>query len=278
VAAFSLNAGETRAAIEATQSYIPGWDFAGVVEKAAADGSSPQVGTPVFGFVPQGSWAEYIVARAGLMAEIPAGVTPIQAASLPVAGVTALLCLERAGILLGRRVLVTGAAGGVGRFACQLATRAGAMVYAVSRRSGLFEQLQQDGVHPAAVFSNMAEAKTAGDYHVILDSVGGEALSLALTALVRGGICVNCGNSAGQVTSFDARELYRAGGTRFESVWLGAALGENCTPVLARLAGFVAEGRLRTPIDAVLSWVDVEAAARRLAGQHVDGKIVMQVS
>jgi NADPH:quinone reductase-like Zn-dependent oxidoreductase len=277
VEAFSLNAGETRTALEATNRYVPGWDFAGVVEAAANDGSSPRVGSKVFGFIPQGAWAEYIVARGGLMAEIPAGVTVAQAASLPVAGVTALLCLEKAGFLLGRRVLITGAAGGVGRFACQLAALSGARVFAISRRPTLRAQLQEDGVNPAGVFSDMAEAKAADDYHMILDSVGGDTLSLALTALVRGGICVNCGNSARQPTSFDARELYNTS-AQLRNVWLGAQLVENCTTALERLARLVGEGRLRTPIDAVLPWSEVDEAAARLARQTVDGKIVLEVA
>src|SRR5882757_6455013 len=85
VEAFSLNQGETRTALAATKSYIPGWDFAGFVETAAADGSTPKEGARVFGFVASGSWAEYITAQAGLMAEIPEGISYAQAASLPVA-------------------------------------------------------------------------------------------------------------------------------------------------------------------------------------------------
>ncbi|HWL86626.1 MAG TPA: hypothetical protein VNO21_12535, partial [Polyangiaceae bacterium] len=100
VKAFSLNAGETRAALTATNSYVPGWDFSGVVERAAVDGSSPKAGARVFGVVPLGAWAEYVAQRGGLMAETPDGVTDAQAASLPVAGATALICLEQAGALL----------------------------------------------------------------------------------------------------------------------------------------------------------------------------------
>lgn len=279
VEAFSLNAGETRIALEATKSYVPGWDFAGVVETAAADGSSPAVGVRVFGFVAQGAWAQYVVVRAGQIVEIPANVTFAQAAAIPVAGVTAMLCLEKAGVLLGRRVLITGAAGGVGRFACQLAAIAGAKVFAVSRRAGLVDQLKQDGVNPIGVFSTMDDAKAAGSYDAILDSVGGNTLSVALTALARGGICVNCGNSARQPTSFDALEFYRVvGGGRLQSVWLGTEPPENCQAALARLASLVAEGRLRVPIAAVMSWADVDAAAARLVDQTIDGKIVMEIA
>ncbi|WP_394834997.1 zinc-binding dehydrogenase [Pendulispora rubella] len=279
VNAISLNAGETRTALEATTRYVPGWDFAGVVEKAATDGSSPVAGTRVFGVVPQGSWAERVAVRAGLIAEIPPGITDAQAASIPVAGATALLCLERAGALLGRRVLITGAAGGVGRFACQLARLAGAHVFAVSRRAELSQQLSADGVSPATVFRTMADAKAAGSYDVIVDSVGGETLALALTALSIDGICVACGNSSGALTSFDVRDLYRrAAPPRLHVLWLGTALTANCTPILARLAALVAHGQLKTPIDAELPWTEVATAAERLVAQNVHGKIVLNVS
>jgi NADPH2:quinone reductase len=278
VKAFSLNAGETRTALAAATRYTPGWDFAGVVEREAADGSSPKAGTRVFGVVPQGAWAEYVAARAGHLAEIPEGVTDAQAASLPVAGVTALVCLEEAGALLGRRVLITGAAGGVGRFACQLAALAGAVVFAVSRRPELPRQLQEDGVHPAGVFTTMAEAKAAGAYDVILDSVGGDTLGVALTALSFGGICVNCGNSALQPTTFDARDFYLKSNGRLHGVWLGRELAGNCTPMLTRLAALVKQGRLHTPIDAELPWVSVAEAADRLMHQGVHGKIVLGVA
>ncbi|QSQ21393.1 zinc-binding dehydrogenase [Pyxidicoccus parkwayensis] len=278
VTAFSLNAGETRTALAASTRYTPGWDFAGVVEQAAADGSSPRAGTRVFGVVPQGAWAEYVAARAGHIAEIPEGVTDAQAAALPVAGVTALVCLEEAGSLLGRRVLITGAAGGVGRFACQLAALAGATVFAVSRRPELRRQLHEDGVQPAGVFTTMEEAKAAGTYDVILDSVGGDTLGVALTALSFGGICVNCGNSAQQPTTFDARDFYLKSNGRLHGVWLGRELAGNCTPMLARLASLVKQGRLRTPIDTELPWTRVAEAADRLMQQGVDGKVILAVA
>jgi NADPH:quinone reductase len=277
VEAFSLNGGETRTAVEAGTSYVPGWDFAGVVETAASDGNSPQPGTRVFGFVLQGAWAKYVVVHAGQLAEIPPDVTIAQAAALPVAGVTAMLCLEKAGALIGRRVLITGAAGGVGRFACRLASISGAKVYGLSRRSGLQKQLKDDGVELAGIFADMAEARGAGPFDVILDSIGGDTLSLALRSLTRGGVCINCGNSARQPTSFDAIELYRSG-ARLHSVWLGTERPEDCKTALVRLANLVAEGRLRAPIDTVLPWTEVDMAAARLVGGRVEGKIVLEVA
>lgn len=279
VEAFSLNAGEVRAALSTAGRYVPGWDFAGTVEKTAADGSAPADGTRVFGFVPQGSWAEYLLAQAPMMAEIPGRVSSAQAAALPVAGVTALQALESAGPLLGRKVLITGAAGGVGRIACQLANLAGADVFAVSRRAVLPGQLREDGVGSAEVFATMTAAKPAGPYDVILDGVGGESLAAAMSALAPGGRCVSYGNGSGQPASFDPGEFYHTPGARLQGIWLGnlMAAGDNCTRMLSWLARLVALGRLRPPIDTVLPWISAAEAAQRLSRGEVNGKVVLTV-
>ena len=277
VAAFSLNQGETRTALDAVESYIPGWDFAGVVEKAAIDGSTPKEGARVFGFVARGSWAEYVAAPGGQMAEIPEGVSNAQAASLPVAGATAVICLEAAGTLLGRRVLITGAAGGVGRFVCQLAVMAGARIFAISRRPDLLHWLQADGVEPAGIFTSIMDARAAGQYDVILDSVGGEVLAVALTALARSGVVINYGNSSRQPTRFDVRAAgWPLHGMR--CIWMGREpTASNCTPILARLAELVAAGKLRVPMDSAVPWTRVAEAAERLVEGKVDGKIILKV-
>jgi NADPH:quinone reductase-like Zn-dependent oxidoreductase len=106
VKAISLNRGEVRGAQGALESYVPGWDLAGVVEQAATDGSGPKVGARLVGFVPRGAWAERVAVPTNALAELPAAVTFAQASTLPVAGLTALYCLEMGGGLIGKRVLI----------------------------------------------------------------------------------------------------------------------------------------------------------------------------
>src|SRR4029077_10619593 len=99
VTAISLNRGETRSALQAEPGWRPGWDFAGIVETAAADGSGPEPGTRVVGILPSGAWAERVNCRSHAVAVLPEAVSDAQAATLPVAGLTALHALRQGGLL-----------------------------------------------------------------------------------------------------------------------------------------------------------------------------------
>ncbi|MGZ3639656.1 MAG: alcohol dehydrogenase catalytic domain-containing protein, partial [Ktedonobacterales bacterium] len=121
VAAISLTPYEIKAVASAASGTRPGWEFAGTVERAAADGSGPRAGARVAGFLDAGAWAEWLAVPTAALGVLPDSVSFAQAATLPIAGLTALYALERGGPLLGRSVLITGASGGVGQFACQLA-------------------------------------------------------------------------------------------------------------------------------------------------------------
>lgn len=95
VRAISLNRGEVRRSGMAAAGWRPGWDLAGVIERAAADGSGPRVGTRVVGLVLEGAWAEHVAVQTTWLAELPDKVTFSQAATFPVAGLTALHALAK---------------------------------------------------------------------------------------------------------------------------------------------------------------------------------------
>src|SRR5205807_5591607 len=125
---------------------ITGWDLAGTVAQAAQDGSGPAPGARVVGMMNAGAWVQRAAVDTGWLAELPEGISFEQAAALPVAGLTALRALERGGFVLGKRVLVTGASGGVGRFALQLAHLGGAHVTGVAHRQEGLRELGADEV------------------------------------------------------------------------------------------------------------------------------------
>src|SRR5258705_2404897 len=131
VRAFSLNRGELRLFQVRPEGWRPGQDVAGVVLRAAADGSGPSAGTRVVALCDQAGWAERAAVPSHRLALLADNVSFSAAASLPVAGLTALRTLRHGAPLLGKRVLITGAAGGVGNLAVQLAARSGARVTAI---------------------------------------------------------------------------------------------------------------------------------------------------
>ncbi|MEA2741169.1 MAG: hypothetical protein QOH05_4476 [Acetobacteraceae bacterium] len=131
VHAFSLNRGELSSFARNKEGWVPGQDIAGVVVRQAANGEGPPAGARVVALVDDFGWARRAAVPAHRMAVLPETVSFAQAATLPVAGLTALRTLRHGGPLIGRRVLITGAAGGVGTLAVQIAARSGAHVTAV---------------------------------------------------------------------------------------------------------------------------------------------------
>lgn len=173
VRAFSLNRGELMRLRTMEPGTVTGWDVAGVVETPAPDGSGPPAGTRVVGMVNPGAWAQRAAVETEVLAPLPDSVSFAQAATLPIAGMTALLALELGGTPIGRRVLVTGANGGVGRFALQLAALAQAHVTALVRDLAQADVLRALGAHDVVT-------ELDGDFDTIVEGVGGDALSQAI--------------------------------------------------------------------------------------------------
>jgi NADPH:quinone reductase-like Zn-dependent oxidoreductase len=281
VTAISLNRGEVNRALSASEAGArPGWDFAGVIEAEAADGSGPRAGTRVVGMLPTGAWAERVRVATDAVAALPDGVSDAQAATLPVAGLTALHALRQGGLLLGRKVLVDGATGGVGHLAVQLAATSGAEVYGQVRRAEQRAVIAEWCGDRVIVASDLRAAASSGPYHLILDSIGGSALSAALTMLQPNGTCVHFGVSEAPTTNFESGAFFRQGGVRLYGLILFHELRqvEPPGPGLAVLAQEVAQRRLRPHIEIEAPWTDIADIARRLIAREFAGKAVLHVN
>jgi NADPH:quinone reductase-like Zn-dependent oxidoreductase len=272
----SLNLGEVRRSLSADAGWRPGWDLAGVVQQAAADGSGPPVGARVVGFVPSGAWAEQVAVPTNALAVLPETVSYAQAATLPVAGLTALYALERNGSLLERPVLVTGASGGVGHLACQLAQHAGGRVVASVRRAERAKHAREAGAHEVEVGEDLAPAASFGPYHMILESVGGTSLAIALRMLAPDGMCVLYGTSAAAETTFDARGFFATGGASLYGFILFHEIKrQSAASGLARLVRLVADGALHPQIEVQAPWTEVGDVVHRLFNRQIAGKAVL---
>jgi len=274
VAAISLNRGEVKTAMAAVRGWRPGWDFAGTVVQAASDGKGPPVGARVVGAAPVGAWCEYIASSPFALATLPDSVSFEAAATLPVAGGTALYALRRGPQSAGRRVLVTGASGGVGVYAIQLAAAAGDEVTAAIRSPAHEALVRELGARHVTIGETLSPE--GGPFDLIVDSVGGRTLGTALGLLAPGGACVNLGSSEGAEVAFDLTKFRGAGGTSLHGLALFYEMrNEAPTVVLSELVKRVADGSLKPVIERRAPIAEIAEVAQALIDRRFTGKAVL---
>ncbi len=264
-----LNFGELNYVDQWPAGAVHGHDAAGVVVRAASDGSGPPEGTRVALGMSAHAWAERVAVSPASLGTVPEGVDLADAAALGIAGVTALRVLRKRS-LLARDVLVTGASGGVGHFAVQLAALAGARVTALvgspDRAAGLRE------LGAGQVLTDLAGTECRFD--LVLDTVGGPLVAQAWSLLAEGGTIHVVGYSSGQDTTFPSGALFGFGEPRTIATY------GDMTPTsgeLTDLLGLMAAGRLSAPVGLRGNWLDVNDAVRALFARKVHGKIVLDV-
>ncbi len=274
VRAFSLNRGELSLLANRPEGWRPGQDIAGVVVQSAADGSGPPQGTRVVALVDGAGWSQRAAASTNRIASIPESVSFATAAALPIAGLTALRTVRIGGSLLGQRVLVTGASGGVGHFAVELAARSGAYVTGIVGSAERGKGLQERGA--SELVTHLDDLN--GQFHLILKSVGGSSLAAAVQHVAPGGTIVVFGNSSGEATPLSFFELAGHAGAKIQS-FISYLSGppESFATDLALLVGLIAADKLHPATGSETSWRELGQHLQELRNRRVVGKMIFHV-
>jgi putative PIG3 family NAD(P)H quinone oxidoreductase len=271
----------------AGESDVPGLECAGQIA-AVGDGVDRwKVGARVMALLAGGGQATRVAVPAGQLLPLPENLSFVEGAALPEAGLTAWTNLvAEGGLVTGEVVLITGASGGVGSFAAQLARELGARVIAAARDGRRLERLRELGVEELVTDDDELPARvrraTGGrGVDLVFDLVGGSRLPAHLAALKKGGRLVVMGLLAGRTAELDLEDLLRR---RLRII--GSVLRSRSRDEKARLiAGFAAfavprlrAGRLRPVVDRVLPLEQAAQAYAALADGGGFGKIVLETS
>ena len=257
---------------------VAGLDAAGIVAAAGADVRGLSAGDEVLGFCP-GAFAGYARAEAGKVVPKPASLTFEQAAAIPIAATTALRGIQEVGrVRAGHRVLVNGAAGGVGSFAVQIAAAPGAEVTGVcsTRNAALVRSL---GAAHVIDYTTGDFTREPGRYDVILDNVGNQPLGRLRRALAPAGTLVlNGGGSPGHVVGPIGAMLRAAAVNGFVGQRLRFLPTREDRAELAAITTLIEGGKLRPVVDRTYPLADTAQGSRHAEGGHARGKAVITVA
>jgi NADPH:quinone reductase-like Zn-dependent oxidoreductase len=225
-------------------------------------------GTRVVTHIERGGWAEQVPVAADRLVALPDNVAAEAAAALPLAGLTALRLLRAAGPVVGRRLLLTGASGGVGHYLAELAAGAGADVTAVARTPERGVRLLDLGAR--RVVQSVSEAE--GPFDVAFESVGADVLPQALAKLGQGGLLLWFGMASLQPPTIDFFGLPPSVTIRHFVYW---AQAERDPEDLASLVDLVATDRLHPEIGTTAGWEETPKVLAAVRDRGVRGNAVL---
>jgi NADPH:quinone reductase len=272
--AASVNRGEIRTAGKQPPGTVIGWDVAGTVAALGEGVTTFDVGERVVTLSPGGgSFAERVAVPAEWTAPLPSACDFVPAATLPVAGVTAAGTLRLARTHAGDRVLVTGAAGGVGQFTLQLALQAKATVTGQAASEERAAAVRATGaealVHPGD------GSPVDGEFDVVLDGIGGPMLGPLLAATAANGRVVVYGNSADADSTFRVETFYGKGVTIYGFRVFTSVPPAQGVKDMATLADQAATGALSVKVQATAPLADALPLIADLYARKVTGKVVL---
>jgi NADPH2:quinone reductase len=270
VEAFSPNRGETFLLERPRPGWRPGQDVAGRVLQPAADGSGPPAGARVVGHAWDGGWAARVAVATESLAELPDAVSTAEAATLGVAGLTAIRLLRVSGSLAGRRVLVTGASGKLGHLLVELAAAQGARITALAASPQRGARLRELGAE--AVHEHLEDAD--GAFDLAFESVGGALLSAVVARVASGGTVIWLGQASREPATLDFFALPARVTLRRFAYWPHDEPDRVDLEALVRL---VAAGRLHPEIGLQADWHETPAALLALRERRVRGSVVLTV-
>ncbi len=246
---------------------ILGRDLSGTVELLGTRAHTLKKGDPIFAMLgrDRGAYARYVLVKAVEMVAKPQRLEHVQAAAVPLAGMTAWQGLfEHGGLQAGQRVLIHGGAGGVGHFAVQFAKARGATVLTTVAGDDL-GFARELGADQAIDYKSQRFEDLARDIDVVLDLIGGETQDRSWSVLKPGGIIVST------LTKPDEAKARQHGarGTNF--------MAHTNAEQLAEIGRLIDEGKVRPFIAGVFPFDIVQAAQRRLEQGNVRGKIVLDL-
>ncbi|MEU5069829.1 NAD(P)-dependent alcohol dehydrogenase [Streptomyces virginiae] len=264
--------------LRAPRVRTPGMDLAGRVEAVGPDVTRVRPGDEVFGSC-QGSFAEYACAKEDALAPKPAGLGFVEAATVPVSGVTALKALRDVGrVRAGQRVLVLGASGGVGTYAVQLAKAFGAHVTGVCSTAKT-DLVRSIGADEVVDYTQEDPVDGSRRYDLVLDIAGNRPLSRLRRALTaRGTLVIVGGEGGGRWLGGNERQL----GALLLSPFVGQrlrslAVMEQHHSDLRALTELIEDGSVTPVVDRSYPLAEVPDAIRHLRGGEVRGKIAIRL-
>lgn len=255
---------------------VRGRDLAGTVEAVGAGVTGWQVGDEVLG-EDEATLAEYVAVPATCLARKPEALSFVEAAALPLAAVTADLCLTRGGVAAGHEVLVIGASGGVGTYAVQLAAARGATVTGVCRTANV-DLVTSLGAAEVVDYTREDFTRRQASYDVVVDLVGNRGLRDLRRVVAPGGTLVlSGGGNPGEGRYLGPIGLMAKGGLFGRLLGLRVQIPTAAPDAqrLGDLAAMAARGEVRPVIDRTYPLADAAAAVRHLEVEHARGKIVV---